>query len=66
MKTYFDELCSRDDPTSQASRTEMKVKCQTFIQYSDFAGSLEDAFNLWDAVGVSGCASVKKVLLILL
>ena len=51
VKTYLDELCTREDPTSESTRAEMKGKGQGWIEYSDFSGSLEDAFRLWDAVG---------------
>lgn len=49
-KTYLDELFTRDDPTSEATRAEMKAKGPEWCQYCDFAGSLDDAFHLWDAV----------------
>ena len=39
-----------DDPTSKGFRDTMKGKCQIWLKFSDFAGSLEDAFKLWDAV----------------
>lgn len=48
--TYLDELCTRDDPTLETTRSEMKVKSQSWIEYSDFPGSLDDALHLWDAV----------------
>lgn len=50
MKTYLDELFTRDDPTSETTRAEMKAKGPEWCQYCDFAGSLDDAFRLWDAV----------------
>lgn len=50
VKTYLDELSARPDPTAEDTRVEMKMRGQTWVVYSDFAGSLEDAFNLWDAV----------------
>lgn len=53
MKTYLDELFTRDDPTSEATRAEMKAKGPEWCQYCDFAGSLDDAFHLWDAVSPS-------------
>ena len=49
-KTYLDELSTREDPTSESARAEMKEKGQGWVVNSDFAGSLEDAFKLWDAV----------------
>lgn len=52
MKTYLDELFTRDDPTSETTRAEMKAKGPEWCQYCDFAGSLDDAFRLWDAVSV--------------
>lgn len=50
IMTYLDELCTRDDPTLETTRSEMKVKSQSWIEYCDFPGSLEDALHLWDAV----------------
>ncbi|KAA6408456.1 MAG: hypothetical protein FRX48_07538 [Lasallia pustulata] len=50
VKTYLDELFTRDDPTSETTRAEMKAKGPEWCQYCDFAGSLDDAFDLWDAV----------------
>lgn len=48
--TYLDEICSRPEPTLEIVREEMKLKSQSWIPHSDIAGSLDDAFQLWDAV----------------
>ena len=34
----------------ESVREEVKVKSQGWIPHSDIAGSLDDAFHLWDAV----------------
>ena len=49
IKTYLDELCTREDSVSEQTRAEMKMKGQGWVDYADFNGSLEDAFVLWDA-----------------
>lgn len=51
--TYLDELCTRDDPTSESTRAEMKVKSQGWVEYCDFPASLNDSFRLWDSVSFS-------------
>lgn len=51
--TYLDELCTRDDPTSEATRAEMKIKSQGWVEYCDFPASLNDSFRLWDSVSFS-------------
>ena len=48
--TYLDELSAREDPTSESTREEMRIKCQTWVEYCDLPVSLNDAFELWDAV----------------
>ncbi len=48
--TYLDELCTRDDPTLESAREEVKVKTQSWVQYCDFPASLQDSFRLWDSV----------------
>ena len=48
--TYLDELSGRETPTFEDTRNEMKTKCQTWVEYCDLPGSLNDAFQLWDAV----------------
>ena len=47
---YLDELCGSNQPTSEDTRQEIKIKSQEWVPHSDVAGSLEDAFHLWDAV----------------
>lgn len=51
--TYLDELCTRDDPTSESTRAEMKIKSQGWVEYCDFPASLNDSFRLWDSVSFS-------------
>ena len=48
--TYLDELSAREDPTLESTREEMRTKCQTWVEYCDLPASLNDAFELWDAV----------------
>ena len=50
---YLDDLCTYPDPTSKTTREEVRGKGQGWIQNSDFSGSLDDAFQIWDAVSVS-------------
>ena len=50
VKTYLDELNTRDSPTSEETRAEMRDKGQGWFPYSEFSNSLDDAFKLWDAV----------------
>ena len=50
IKTYLDELCTFDDPTSISTRAEMKTRCQGWFQYCDCEGSIDEALHLWDAV----------------
>lgn len=52
MLTYLDELCTGEDPTSEATREEMKVRSQGWAIYCDFNASQQRAFELWDAVSV--------------
>ena len=48
---YLDELCTRDDPTAESTRQEIKETGQKmWITKSNFSESLEDALRLWDAV----------------
>lgn len=48
---YLDELSTRDDPTAEKTRLEIKEMGQKmWIIKSNFSRSLEDAFRLWDAV----------------
>lgn len=48
---YLDELCTRDDPTAEDTKREMKERGQkTWFTKSNFSESLEDAFHIWDAV----------------
>lgn len=51
--TYLNELCTRDDPTSESTRAEMKIKSQGWVEYCDFPASLNDSFRLWDSVSFS-------------
>ncbi|KAI4163464.1 MAG: hypothetical protein LQ342_002971 [Letrouitia transgressa] len=50
MMTYLDELCTREDPTSEVTREEMKIRTEGWFEYCDFAASQKDAFHLWNAV----------------
>ncbi len=50
---YLDYLQAEPDPTSEKVREEMKTKCQEWIQNSDFRGSLNDAYRIWDSVSGS-------------
>ncbi len=50
VMTYLNELSAREDPTLDSTREEMKTKCQTWVEYCDLPTSLNDAFELWDAV----------------
>lgn len=52
--TYLDELCTRDDPTSEDTREEMKIKGQGWVEHCNFSSSLDDAFHLWDSVRCVG------------
>lgn len=57
MMTYLDELCTREDPTSEVTREEMKIRTEGWFEYCDFAASQKDAFHLWNAVSqpVTSC-----------
>ncbi|KAL8874440.1 MAG: hypothetical protein Q9174_000233 [Haloplaca sp. 1 TL-2023] len=50
MLTYLDELCTREDPTSESTREEMKSRGQGWAVYCDFNASQQQALQLWDAV----------------
>ena len=50
MLTYLDELCTREDPTSESTREEMKSRGQGWAVYCDFKASQQQALQLWDAV----------------
>ena len=50
---YLDQLQAEADPTSERVREDMKIKCQEWIHNSDFKGSLNDAYRIWDSVGSS-------------
>ena len=52
VKTYLDELHTLDDPTSEASRAEMKMRGAGWLAHADFEHSFNDALQLWDAVSV--------------
>ena len=47
---YLDYLQMNADPTSERVREDMKIECQEWIQHSDFRGSLNDAYRIWDSV----------------
>ena len=50
---YLDELTKSGEPTAESNRLEMKERGQKgWIIKSNFSGSLDDAFRLWDAVSV--------------
>lgn len=54
MKTYFDELAIKTDPTSIKDRDAAKKKGTTWMDHCvDFVGNLDVAFRLWDAVSPS-------------
>ena len=57
---YLDDLCNYPDATSKVTRAEVREKGQSWIQNSDFSGSLDDAFQVWDAVS----RSVKTAILL--
>ena len=61
VMTYLDELCTRDDPTLESTWSEMKIKSQSWIEYCDFPGSLDDALHLWDAVSWSSKICRRRV-----
>ncbi|GAB7354163.1 hypothetical protein MBLNU459_g4718t2 [Dothideomycetes sp. NU459] len=52
VKSYLDELAAQDQPTSAGARASVKAKGkgEWFPHAVDFAGDLEKAFTLWDAV----------------
>lgn len=53
VKSYLDELLSNDaDPTSPQTKTRVLDTASTryFPQSIDFAGDLNTAFELWDAI----------------
>lgn len=49
-KTYLDELSTCENPTSEDTRGVMKEKCQSWVEYCYLLKSLDDSFQLWDAV----------------
>ncbi len=55
---YLDDLCLYSNPTSTDIRNEARTKVQDRFQHSDLSGSLDDAFNIWDAVS----SSVEKLI----
>ena len=52
VRTYLDELHTLEDPTSEASRAEMKTRGESWLAHADFEHSFNDALQLWDAVSV--------------
>ncbi|KAL8930589.1 MAG: hypothetical protein Q9208_000459 [Pyrenodesmia sp. 3 TL-2023] len=48
--TYLDEFSMRPDPTSEATRAEMKERAQGWVEHCDFDLSQQHAFQLWDVV----------------
>lgn len=51
VRTYLDDLLHQTNPTSPETRAEVKAKGKEWFQHSEsFAGSLDIAFRLWDAV----------------
>ncbi|KAI9713517.1 MAG: hypothetical protein M1820_000899 [Bogoriella megaspora] len=52
VKSYLDELVSKDDPTNPATKEEVREKGpkEWFPYGEDFDGDLARAFKLWDAV----------------
>ncbi|KAL9599757.1 MAG: hypothetical protein Q9219_003640 [cf. Caloplaca sp. 3 TL-2023] len=53
--TYLDELFTRSDPTSEATREETKLRGQGWVKHCDFNLNLDHAFHLWDAVSPTFC-----------
>ena len=50
---YLDELCTRETPTADDTKKEVKDLGQKmWITKSRFSESLDDAFHLWDAVSL--------------
>ena len=52
FKSYLDELSKMDEPTSEATRAEVKDKAQSWLKHGDFRGSFDDSLRLWDAVSL--------------
>ncbi|KAL8710079.1 MAG: hypothetical protein Q9220_005351 [cf. Caloplaca sp. 1 TL-2023] len=50
MLTYLDQLHERDDPTSEATREEMKIHGREWVIHSEFDINYQHALQLWDAV----------------
>jgi hypothetical protein len=52
MKSYLDELAMNPDPTSEETKSQAKAKGpgEWFPHSVDFAGDLQIAWKLWDAV----------------
>ncbi|KAI4192530.1 MAG: hypothetical protein LQ346_004272, partial [Caloplaca aetnensis] len=48
--TYLDEFSMRPDPTSEATRVEMRQCAQGWVKHCDFDASQRHAFQLWDVV----------------
>ncbi|KAL2048106.1 hypothetical protein N7G274_000017 [Stereocaulon virgatum] len=59
---YLDELCLyTSEATSKVTRSAVREKGQSWIQNSDFSGSLDDAFQVWDALYKGVKAAGNKV-----
>ncbi|KAI9860754.1 MAG: hypothetical protein M1813_005677 [Trichoglossum hirsutum] len=52
MKSYLDELAMNPDPTSEETKSQAKAKGpgEWFPHSVDFAGDLQIAWKLWDAI----------------
>ena len=52
MKSYLDELAMNPDPTAEETKEHAKAKGpdEWFPHSVDFAGDLQIAWKLWDAV----------------
>ncbi|KAL9606814.1 MAG: hypothetical protein Q9179_000022 [Wetmoreana sp. 5 TL-2023] len=50
MLHYFDELLTREDPTSEYTKEEIKAHGRRWVVNGDFKASQEQAYKLWDAV----------------
>ncbi|KAK9469679.1 temperature dependent protein affecting M2 dsRNA replication-domain-containing protein [Lipomyces arxii] len=51
MKTYLDELCSKENPTDPAEREKMKEELKKLFAHTlHVVADLEQAFRLWDSV----------------
>ena len=68
VKHYLDELSAQPEPTSEDSRNNVKEKgSKTWFPHAvNFIGSLEHAFELWDAVSRTIVELLKRLVMILM